>query len=78
MWNAAHVREMVRDAHHYCLNVDASNLKVDWPKLKLARDDYIKRLNGIYAKNLGNSEVALIEGVSWSWTRALVKSCRKE
>ena len=64
MWNAAHVREIMHGAQNFGFDIDAHKVKLDWPKLKLARDDYVKRLNGIYAKNLANSEVALIEGVS--------------
>ena len=34
----------------------------DWPSFKAKRDAYIKRLNGIYEKNLGSSKVELIRG----------------
>lgn len=34
----------------------------DWSSLKLARDAYVKRLNGIYAKNLGNKKIEVISG----------------
>jgi glutathione reductase (NADPH) len=39
-------------------------VKFDWPMLKKARDDYVVRLNGIYGRNLANSQVAVIQGVS--------------
>jgi glutathione reductase (NADPH) len=61
MWNAAHVREIMAGAKHFGFDLDAHGVKFDWPMLKKARDDYVGRLNGIYAKNLANSEVALIQ-----------------
>lgn len=34
----------------------------NWPLFKARRDDYIKRLNGIYQSNLGKSEIEVIQG----------------
>lgn len=62
MWNAAHVKEVIHAAKHYGFNVQGAEF--DWKFLKTARDDYIKRLNGIYGNNLNNSKVELITGVS--------------
>lgn len=62
MWNSAHVMDMVNEAKNY--GVIASAGKFDWPTLKEARDSYITRLNGIYERNLGNSGVKIIQGVS--------------
>lgn len=67
MWNSAHVMDMVNEAKNF--GVIASAGKFDWPTLKEARDSYITRLNGIYERNLGNSGVEIIQGVSNSCYR---------
>lgn len=54
--------EMVNEAKNFGVITSAG--KFDWPSLKEARDSYITRLNGIYERNLGNSGVKIIEGVS--------------
>jgi glutathione reductase (NADPH) len=36
----------------------------DWAGLKKKRDEYIKRLNGIYGNNLDRSKVEHIPGVA--------------
>ena len=63
MFNAAHVQEVLHDAplYHY-KNADA--VALDWGKLKAARDAYVTRLNGIYARNLENSGVTKLEGLA--------------
>ena len=63
MWNAAHVREVMAGAKHFGFDLDGHKVGFDWPTLKSARDDYVTRLNGIYGRNLANSEVAVIQGV---------------
>lgn len=62
MWNSAHVMDVVNEAKHY--GVETTVGKFDWPFLKEARDSYVKRLNGIYERNLANSGVQVIRGVS--------------
>ena len=37
-------------------------MALSMPALKKKRDDYVKRLNGIYKNNLGNSDVDFVEG----------------
>ena len=37
-------------------------LTLDFPTLKLRRDNYVKRLNGIYANMLSNNQVTHIQG----------------
>lgn len=54
--------DMVNEAKNF--GVETSGGKCDWPSLKEARDAYITRLNGIYERNLGNSGVQIIQGVS--------------
>jgi len=56
MFNTAHVRETLHDANDYGFNVP-KDIQFDWKHLKDARDAYIKRLNGIYFKNLESSQV---------------------
>jgi glutathione reductase (NADPH) len=70
MWNAAHVQEVLREAKHFGFQV--GDVSFDWATLKSARDDYVKRLNGIYGRNLEGSKVELITGVSaWVVARAV-------
>lgn len=54
--------DMVKEAKHFGVEVSGGNF--DWLTLKEARDSYITRLNGIYERNLANSGVKIIEGVS--------------
>jgi glutathione reductase (NADPH) len=60
MWNAAECAEWLRDAAEY--GFDVSVPEVTWSKLKAARDAYVQRLNGIYARNLELDRVALWQG----------------
>lgn len=60
MFNAAAHAEYIRDHKDYGFNVEKKEF--NFAKLKKARDDYIKRLNKIYAKNLENSKVDKILG----------------
>lgn len=62
MWHAADILEHVRHAPNYGYKLENSNPEVDWPTLKSKRDAYIKRLNGIYEKNLVNDKVEYITG----------------
>jgi len=61
MWNAATVSEIFHDAKHFGFDMPGG-YKFNWKRLKDMRDAYITRLNGIYSRLLGNSEVELIEG----------------
>ncbi|KAI9244165.1 hypothetical protein BY458DRAFT_561054 [Sporodiniella umbellata] len=60
MWNAASIAESLRDAKQYGFGEHQANF--DWKFFKEKRDAYIKRLNGIYEKNLGNDKVEHIQG----------------
>lgn len=60
MYNAATVSDIIRDSKHYGFEVEG--YKFDWATLKKARDDYITRLNGIYARNLANNKIDVISG----------------
>jgi glutathione reductase (NADPH) len=60
MWNAATVGCHLRlaDAYGFDLEVRGHN----WARLKEKRDAYVKKLNGIYARNLEVSEVDHVQG----------------
>lgn len=60
MWNAASVAEALHDARDYGFEVKPGPF--DWNRVKVARDAYVKRLNDIYARNLGMDGVTSIEG----------------
>lgn len=60
-FNAAAIAETIHEAKAYGFSVDHT-APFDWPYFKHKRDAYIKRLNGIYEKNLGNDKVEYIHG----------------
>ncbi|MEL7186125.1 MAG: glutathione-disulfide reductase [Pseudomonadota bacterium] len=60
MWYAAHLAHEMHHARDYGFDVDVNGH--DWAKLKSGRDAYIKRLNGIYERNLDNSGVSYLQG----------------
>lgn len=62
MWNAAHVAEIMHEAPLY--QFKEASVSLDWGALKTARDNYVKRLNGIYERNLENSGITRIEGLA--------------
>lgn len=60
MWYTADIAESLRKAPAYGFGQEAVDLaipKFDWSIIKTKRDAYIKRLNGIYEKNLINDHV---------------------
>lgn len=61
MWNAASIAESLRDAQQYGFG-DHTPVSFDWHSFKQKRDAYVKRLNGIYERNLGNDKVEHIQG----------------
>jgi len=65
MWNAASIAESVHEMHKYGFHYsDEDAITFDWSFLKERRDVYIKRLNGIYERNLKNSNVARFLGTA--------------
>jgi glutathione reductase (NADPH) len=60
MWNAAGIAEALDFAKDFGFDVDVKGF--DWSRLKQSRDAYIKRLNGIYDRNLDTSGVTRING----------------
>ncbi|KAI7860806.1 hypothetical protein BDC45DRAFT_492858 [Circinella umbellata] len=61
MWNTALVAETLRQAPSYGFELQ-SQPTFNWSFLKGKRDAYIKRLNGIYERNLGNDNVEHLHG----------------
>ena len=55
--------ECVHDAPLYQYS-GTDSVKLDWNKLKTARDNYVTRLNGIYGRNMEGSGVAKLEGLA--------------
>ncbi|GHJ85575.1 hypothetical protein NliqN6_1977 [Naganishia liquefaciens] len=65
MWYTADMADSLRKAAAYGFGGEAEELalpKFNWTTLKHKRDAYIKRLNGIYEKNLVKDNVAYHEG----------------
>src|SRR5688572_25538926 len=57
MWNAAEIAHALRDSDGYGFQIPQA--AHDWNLLKMRRDEYIVRLNGIYERNLANRKVEL-------------------
>ncbi|KAJ1835650.1 Glutathione reductase [Coemansia sp. RSA 2711] len=62
MFNGASVMETIEDAKHYGITVEGRSF--DWGFLKHARDEYVKRLNGIYERNLTKENVEYVDGTA--------------
>ncbi len=60
MWYAASLAHMLDDAPDYGFDLERRGF--DWAALKTARDDYVARLNGIYARRLSDCGIADIRG----------------
>jgi glutathione reductase (NADPH) len=60
MWHAAQLAHAVEDAAGY--GFDLKLQAHDWPRLKAARENYIRRLNDIYLRNLEKDGVEIITG----------------
>jgi glutathione reductase (NADPH) len=62
MWHAAELAQMLRDAPDYGFDVAESGH--NWERLVERREKYIRRLNGIYERNLANKSVDWISGTA--------------
>jgi glutathione reductase (NADPH) len=60
MWSAASLAEAMHDASGYGFDIGVPEL--DWSRLKRARDDYVRFLNGTYRRNLEVEGVTVVEG----------------
>ena len=63
MFNAAHIMECLHDAPLYQYE-GAEGVKLDWGKLKTARDNYVTRLNGIYGRGLEGAGITKLTGLA--------------
>jgi glutathione reductase (NADPH) len=68
-YNAAALAEAIHDAKAYGFSVEQS-APFDWATFKTKRDAYIKRLNGIYERNLEKDSVDYLHG----WARLVSKN----
>ncbi|KAF2256621.1 glutathione reductase-like protein [Trematosphaeria pertusa] len=60
-WNAAAIAETFKDAKAYGFGgYDMPTF--DWPLFKKKRDAYVKRLNGIYERNLDGDQIEHLQG----------------
>jgi glutathione reductase (NADPH) len=75
MWSAAHIADTLKhDMKHYGFSSsDNGEVKLDFPKLKQARDNYVKRLNGIYANGFESAGVDCVVGEASFVDRHTVK-----
>lgn len=62
-WNAAAMAETIKEAHNYGFSVKTT-APFDWPTFTAKRAAYVKRLNGIYEKNLKNDKVEYLHGLA--------------
>ena len=62
MWYAASLGHALDDYAGY--GFDVSREGFSWPALKRARDAYVERLNGVYARNLEAAGVSRCEGTA--------------
>lgn len=72
MWAAATMAKSLREAKNYGFDgvPDDAASSFNWPTFKVKRDAYVKRLNGIYARNLEKEGVEYVFG----WAKFLNKS----
>lgn len=68
-FNAAMMAEVVHDSKAYGFSFEEKK-PFDFTSFKNKRDAYIKRLNGIYERNLGNDKVEYVRG----WAKLLSRN----
>ena len=62
-WNAAAIAETIKEAKAYGFSLQET-APFDWNTFKHKRDAYVKRLNGIYEKNLKNDKIEYLHGTA--------------
>ena len=60
-WNAAAIAETLHEAKSYGFSIEQT-APFDWRTFVQKRAAYVRRLNGIYEKNLGNDKVEWLHG----------------
>ena len=74
MYNAAMHREVLHSAPHYGFDFPGGKPpKFQWTALKAKRDAYIRKLNGIYERNLSRDQVDVVMGKASFVSNAVVK-----
>ncbi len=68
-FNAAAIAETIHQSKSYGFNIQET-APFDWSTFKQKRDTYIKRLNGIYERNLANDKVEYVHG----WAKLLSRN----
>ncbi|KAK3684035.1 hypothetical protein B0T22DRAFT_431830 [Podospora appendiculata] len=68
-FNAAFIAETIHQAKDYGFSLQET-APFDWTTFKNKRDAYIKRLNGIYERNLANDKVEYVHG----WAKLLSRN----
>lgn len=68
-FNAAFIAETIHQAKDYGFSVQET-APFDWTTFKRKRDAYVRRLNGIYERNLVNDKVEYVHG----WAKLLSKN----
>jgi glutathione reductase (NADPH) len=64
MWNTADMAEHLRDSAEYGFSIPGGMPSFDWNCLKTKRDAYIRRLNGIYERNLDKDNCDYLAGTA--------------
>lgn len=62
-WYAASISETIKDSRKYGFAVEQT-APFDWSFFKEKRDEHVKKLNGIYEKNLKNDKVEYLHGLA--------------
>lgn len=60
MWTAGQLAHGLEDATGYGFTVPPHGF--DWPRLKAARDEYVRKLNAGYERNLAGNKVEILRG----------------
>jgi glutathione reductase (NADPH) len=76
-FNAAAIAETIHEAKAYGFNV-SETAPFDWTLFKNKRDAYIKRLNGIYERNLEKDKVEYVHGWAKLVSRNEVEITQKD
>ncbi len=60
MWNTSQIHESLNLAKEYGFDIETRGF--NWGHIKQSRDAYVERLNGIYERNLINSDISVVNG----------------
>lgn len=71
MWTTSRIAEMLHDAPDYGFSIKFNGF--NWATIKISRDEYISRLNGIYDANLSRAGVTSVPGTASFDSKHVVK-----